>query len=374
MTRGFILAGALAFALLAGALLYRWSGRAPVSEPYRPPLGVTVTFFPARDGRIHQPLVIGAATDVSFMRPFVTAYQQRRPDVAIAYIDSISTALLVRARQACKANARTADLYLSSSTDHLVLLANEGCAMALPRDVAAAAPSEAQWRGEVAAFTVEPAVFVYSARLFDARRMPHSHSALIQWLRVPDGKQGRIGIYDIETSGTGYNFAVDDAHQSSIYGRLLESFGRIGTRTYCCSNVMVDAVERGEILFAYNVQMSYAYAAKRAGSRIGVILPSDYQAIQTRSLMIPRGARDPQAATDFARFLNSPPGRQLARQQLMEPGVSNARAAATADQLLDRAVVSPLLLAMQDQSRRQRTIREWRQAIHSPAGGSPARR
>ena len=341
-----------------------------VQGAYVVPQGTTITRFPAAGGQaMPRALVIEAATDVSFMRPFIAAYQRRRPDVAVTYIDSISTALLGRARHACAADAPTADLYLSVSSDHLVLLANEDCALALPAN-ASAAPSDAQWRSEVAAFTVEPAVFVYGTQRLRASEVPHSHAALIVWLRANPGKYGRIGTYDIKESGTGYNFAADDARQHATYGRLLEGFSRMGMRTYCCSNTMLDALERGEIDFAYNVQMSYAYAARRAGRQIGVILPNDYQAVQTRSMMIPRGAHDPALAGDFASFLNSSAGRDLARRQLMEPGVSEPKAAATAELLLDRAVVSPLLLALQDQALRARALSEWRQAMIAPSPSS----
>ncbi|WP_116091863.1 ABC transporter substrate-binding protein [Sphingomonas crusticola] len=329
---------------------------------YLPPEGVTVSFFPARDGQVHQPLVIGAATDVSFMRAFIEAFQAHHQTVPVAYIDSLSTALLARADQACRTRARTADLYLSSSSDHLVLLANRGCALKLRGGIAALAPGGAQWRDEVAAFTVEPAVFVYG-RSIGPRQVPRSHVMLIEWLRNRSDLGARIGTYDIESSGTGYNFVAEDAQQSAIYGRLIESLGRTRVRLYCCSNAMVDAVDRGEILFAYNVQMSYAYAAQRSGSRIGVILPTDYQAIQTRSIMIPTGARDIRGAEEFARFLTSGEGRALARRQLMAPDLPAGRAGALADALLDQAVVSPLLLTLQDRARRERMIREWRQAL-----------
>jgi ABC-type Fe3+ transport system substrate-binding protein len=245
-------------------------------------------------------------------------------------------------------------------------LANEDCAQSLPAAIGAAAPGQAQWRDQVVAFTVEPAVFVFARPAMATESFPASHIALLEWLRqLPQGSD-RVGTYDIEESADGYNFAASDSRQPSLYGRLLEGLGRSDVRLYCCSNVMVDAVDRGEIRFAYNVQLSYAYAAQRAGSRISVVVPSDYQALQTVSLMLPKGARTPSAATRLAAFLVSGEARAIARRDLAPPGQPQAVAAARADELLAKASVTPLLLSLQDHARRERLIHEWRQAIVSP--------
>lgn len=228
------------------------------------------------------------------------------------------------------------------------------------------APAQASWRNEVVAFTVEPAVFVFSR---NARRpLPSSHIALLNWLRaLPKGD--RIGTYDIEASADGYDLAASDSRQDALYGRLLEGLGRSDIRIYCCSNVMVDAVDRREIVFAYNVQLSYAYKAQRAGSRITVILPDDYQALQTLSFMLPRYSRDSDTAIELAQFLVSDEARAIARRNLVPPGIPPRQATIQADQLLAQASVTPLLLSLQDRARREHVVREWREAIGPARSG-----
>jgi iron(III) transport system substrate-binding protein len=126
---------------------------------------------------------------------------------------------------------------------------------------------------------------------------------------------------------------------------------------------MVDAVDRREIVFAYNVQLSYAYKAQRAGSRITVVLPNDYQALQTLSFMLPKDSRDPDTALKLAQFLVSHEARVIARRNLMPPRMSSHRAVVHADQLLAQASVTPLLLSLQDRARRAHLVSEWREAI-----------
>jgi iron(III) transport system substrate-binding protein len=313
-------------------------------------------------------LTIEAATDVSFMRPFIEAFQAEHPQVAVQYVDSQTYELLARARAACRATAATPDMYISIATDHLVELANSGCAAPAPKKVAAQAPAWAQWRREVIAFSLEPAVFVYDTRRFTRATIPRTHLALVEALRLePDRWRGRIGTYDIEQSGPGYNYANFDARQAAIYGRLIESFGRSQVRTYCCSNVMVEAVRSGEILLAYNVQLSYAYAAQRESRHVGVVLPSDYQAIQARSAMISRDARNPSDATDFLAFLTSPRGKSIAAGHLAAAPRGETIGVLSETERAAQVSVNAAQLVLRDPARRASFIREWRRAIRPPA-------
>lgn len=341
---------------------------------FEPPDGAIVTYFAAPRTEVALPLIVSGSMEPGFMRPFMLAFQRHNPDVSIAYIQSRSGAFLERALDACHRNERAADLYLSASTDQFVRLANENCAATLPSTVGGAAPAHAQWRNQVVAFAVEPAVFVFARRPDErASHLPASHIALLDWLRTLPAGSDRVGTYDIEASADGYNFAAADSRQPSLYGRLIEGLGRARVRLYCCSNVMVDAIDRGDIRFAYNVQLSYAYAAQRAGSRISVILPNDFQALQTVSLMMPKGARSSPLAERMAAFLVSDEAREIARQNLAQPGVPRAVARTLADRLLGEASVTPLLLSLQDSARRRQLIQEWRQAIlgSAPPTGQP---
>ncbi len=364
MKRLFLLVAAILLAAAVPIIVAEREASSPVGY-FMPPDGVVVTYFPALENEAGLPLVISGSTEAGFMRPFLLAFQRRNPSVSIAYLHSRSGAFLQQALDNCHRDEPTADIYISASTDQLMRLANENCAHPLPASVGEAAPGQAHWRNEVVAFTVEPAVFVF-AKPSDGSALPTSHIALLEWLRrVPHGGH-RIGTYDIEASADGYNFAASDARQSALYGRLLEGLGRAEIRLYCCSNAMVDAVDRAEIHFAYNVQLSYAYAAQRAGSRIAVLVPDDYQALQTLSLMVPKGARTPSTSLRFAEFMVSGDARDIARRGLAPPDEPQAMAEAHADALLAKATVTPVLLSLQDHARRDRLIHEWRQAIVSP--------
>jgi iron(III) transport system substrate-binding protein len=367
------LATGLLIAVLVAAAAMRIFGGKDAPPRYVPPDDAVVTVFPAAESE-RDSVIIEAATDVSYMRPFINQFQMENSGTTIVYVDFISSTLLRRATDACKTNGMEPDLYLTVSTDHLVELANHGCGAPVPKDVADKVTRWAQWRREVIAFAVEPAVIVYNTDMLEEADVPRSHVDLIELLRSEKYDwEKNIGTYDIEESGLGYNYAAFDARHSTIYGRLVESLGRVKVRTYCCSSIIIDSVAERKIMLAYNVQMSYAYAAQQEGKPIGVVLPMDYQAIQTRSVMLTRQPRHPDAAVAFIDFLVSPFAQQLAYQGLVSPSNGGASDVAVSAHTFAQASVGPSLLALRDHARRTRLINEWRSAILPPDDDAPRR-
>jgi iron(III) transport system substrate-binding protein len=358
---------ALAVIALAGIVAFKEATRpAPAPTAYAPPAGATVTLFPAVGGGPLRTLTIEAATDVSFSRAFITEFQRTNPGLAVRYVDLLSSALFIHASTLCQTRSPSADLYLTVATDHLVRLANDGCAATLPAKITRGVPGWAQWRRNVVAFSLEPGVFVYNKRLITPDRVPRDHLELIEALRGDtDFWRGRIGTYDIRQAGSGYVYASSDARQSATYGRLIESFGRSRIKTYCCSNEMVEAVAGRDILFAYNVQKSYAYAGARQNPDLGVVIPSDYQAMQTRSVMVTREAPNRREAIAFVAFLTSARGQQMAAVQL-SPLVSLEPSQGASPRMISPVAVGPVLLGLDDQARRSRFIAEWTRAIDPP--------
>jgi len=353
-------------ATLAATILALSPHPAPQAPAYTAPPGATVTMFPAVGGASTRVMTIEAATDVSFSRAFITDFQQANPGLAVRYVDLLSSALFAHASALCQTHSPSADLYLTVATDHLVRLANDGCATTLPANVTRGVPSWAQWRRNVVAFSLEPGVFVYNKRLIAADRVPRDHLQLIEALRSDtEFWRGRIGTYDIRQAGSGYVYASSDARQPAIYGRLIESFGRARIQVYCCSNEMVDAVARRQILLAYNVQKSYAFAGLRKNPDLGVVVPSDYQAMQTRSVMVTREAPNRREAVAFVAYLASARGQRMAAVQL-SPLESLETTQGASPRLISPVAVGPVLLGLDDQARRSRFIEEWTRAIDPP--------
>ncbi|MCG6858622.1 MAG: ABC transporter substrate-binding protein [Salaquimonas sp.] len=334
------------------------------------PAGATETDL-AAPGTETKRLVIESSTDLSIFAPIVAAFQKLRPDIAVTYRELTTNELNGHVARACNGGTFVADLVVSSSIDQQLKLVNDGCALRMDGEVGAALPDWAKWRNELFGFTFEPAVMVYNRAFFASREVPQSRFDLIDILREGDTFRGRIGTYDIETSGVGYLFAFEDAVQASTWGRLVESLGRNDMQLFCCTADILDRVADGRLLVGYNVLGSYALERIASDKRLGVIVPSDYTLIMARAGFISRNARQTALARDFLVFLLSEQGRKIlaSKSQLLSPNGGSEELAklvgldSRSEQALRPIPLTPALLVGLDSRKRRIFLRQWRAAL-----------
>lgn len=345
-----------------------------LSTAMQAPSADVTTVFPAPAGE-RQVLRLHTATDLEVFEPLVHGFQKIAPDVTIRYTEGVTNAVFDEVRKDCAAGRTEADLVITSSVDHLVVLANEGCALSHRSPETAGAPSWTRWRDEVFGFTVEPAVIVYNRALVPAEEVPHTRADLISLMREkPVRYSGRIGSYDIGLSGIGYLFAAFDGRNALIYGRLIEGFGRMKLVTRCCTSDLIRDISEGRILIGYNLLGSYAYAARLKGAPISIVVPRDYVLALSRGAMIPAKAPNPATARRFLDFLFSPAGQTIIREKAfffdfsgrLPEGVEGPALPVEAG-IVRPIVIGPSLLPVQDRAKRERFLEEWRRSIE-PAG------
>lgn len=336
------------------------------------PAGAAETRFPAVSGASSATLTIASVTDLTAIRPLIEAFQRQNPQIAVTYSETTSNTLDARITAACRARRFVADLVISSAVAEQVRLVNDGCSQPISSPLVQMLPAWARWRRELVALTAEPAVIVYNKAALSPSEVPRNRFQLVDLLRQSDRFNGRIGTYDIVSSGVGYLFAFEDAAQATTWGRLLESFGRNSVRTFCCTSDVLDRVADGRLDIGYNVLGSYALARKARDPRLGVVFPSDYTLALGRAALIPKAAVNPSAAVRFLEFALSPDGRAiLAGKSHLLPSIGGlqdlARIIGGDDQSIRPIALSPALLVSLDRAKRKMFLDQWRQSIE-PVG------
>ena len=240
-------------------------------------------------------LRILSTADTSVFAPVVRAYLEERPGVAIDYVVASSDEVM----KALEIEARPFDVAISSAMNLQTKLANDGHALSHRSSVTEEIPDWARWRDHLFAFTREPAAMVLSPSDFEDIGLPETRQDLMALLRQhPERFRGRIGTYDIRSSGLGYLFATQDARTSEAYWRLTEIMGYLDTQLYCCSSEMIEDVARGRLAVAYNVLGSYSRARDGAGV-FEIVYPRDFTTVMMRTALIPRTAQSPDEAGRF---------------------------------------------------------------------------
>lgn len=329
--------------------------------------------FPAAQSPSRQ-VTIEASGDIEAVEPLIRDFQKLYPDVAVTYTDRLTIDLYDYLRSACEQADAVADLVFSSSVDHMVKLANDGCAASYISAETKRLPATLRWHDEVFGFTYEPAVIVYNRELLVPSDVPLTHAALADLLRRnPAAFQGRVGTYDIARSGIGYLFGFYDAQQSSAFGRLMEAFGRAEARLYCCTGELLREIESGRIVIGYNLLGSYAYGRLKAGAPIGIVTPGDYTLVLARAAFLPNHAPNPNEGRLFLDYLLSLRGQTVAARESFyfvqsEPPPEGVLAPGAGQEagVFRQIPIGPELLAVTDQHKRRKLLGEWQKSL----GGS----
>ncbi|MEM7315871.1 MAG: substrate-binding domain-containing protein, partial [Planctomycetota bacterium] len=155
-------------------------------------------YFPSAN--IGMELRIVSTADLQIFTPIIIKFQQENPDISVRYMVASSRDIF----DAVYTNTAQFDLVISSAMDLQTKLVNDAFAQPYRSSHVAALPDWARWRSEIFAFAREPAVLLLSKSAMSGLPTPQSRSELIQVLREnPERFRGRIGTYDIRSSGLG---------------------------------------------------------------------------------------------------------------------------------------------------------------------------
>lgn len=345
---------------------------------FAPVAGMAEDMLFEATGEGSETLVIGSVTDLVFIEPLIREFQRANPSTAVVYRQMTSLDLYAAVAEACEAGTFFADTVISSAIPEQVRLVNDGCSepfrFSLPPDL----PDWASWRNELVGLTFEPAVIVYDRQGLRPGEVPRNRFELVDLLRQTERFRGRIGTYDIESSGVGYIFAFEDAAQASTWGRLLESLGQNQAKLFCCSSEVIDGVRTGRLVLGYNVLGSYALARQEEDPRIGIIFPSDYTLALSRAAFVSRHARNKRAANALIALALTDTGQRLLSglsrlfSSLNGPEMLNlidTGTGPTAGEAAFRPIaLSPALLVGLDQAKRRAFLDQWRKSFQAGGG------
>ena len=161
----------------------------------------------------------------------------------------------------------------------------------------------------------------------------------------------------------------------SQYWQLMVTLGSAQARLACCTGDILEMIERGEVLIAYNMLGSYAHARILAGARIGIVLPEDYTLVMSRVAIIPARARRAELAGRFIDYLLSQRAQEIIASQsalfaALAPDIAGEATATGMRAATNGPVIpitlSPALLVFLDKSKRESFLRQWGLVFQAP--------
>jgi iron(III) transport system substrate-binding protein len=358
---------ALALALAAGAALAQ-----PVPAGY--PADYAQTIAAAnKEGKV----VIYSALDTKAAQPLIKDFSALYPNVKVEYNDMNSTEMYNRFIAEVAAGQGSADVMWSSAMDLQVKLVDDGQALPYVSPEAAKLPAWAVYKGQAYGTTYEPAVFIYNKRLVAADEIPQDHASFVKVISSKVDKfKGKVTTYDIEKSGVGFMFAVQDAKYFSGMADLEKAFGAVSYKVYSSTGNMLEKVSSGEHLLGYNVLGPYALVRAKKDASLGVVLPKDYTLVLSRVMFIGKGAKNPNAAKLWTDYILSARGQKLIGSDVelfsVRDDVDAEYTAASLNRQLGANVkpipVSGEIVSYLDPKKRLEFLNAWKAALAAGAG------
>jgi len=257
-------------------------------------------------------VVIYSALDTKAAQPLIKDFEAAYPGIKVEYNDMNSTEMYNRFIAEAASGQGSADVMWSSAMDLQVKLVDEGNALPYASPEASKLPGWAVYKGEAWGTTYEPAVFIYNKRLVPANEVPQDHAAFAKLLDTKTDKyKGKVNTYDIEKSGVGFMFVVQDSKYYPGLKDLEKAFGKASYRVYASTGNMLEKVSSGEHLLGYNVLGSYALVRAKKDPSLGVVLPKDYTLVLSRVMFIGKQAKNPNAAKVWTDYILSQRGQKL---------------------------------------------------------------
>jgi iron(III) transport system substrate-binding protein len=262
--------------------------------------------------------------------------------------------------------------------DLQVKLVDDGQAMTYVSPEASKLPAWAVYKNQAYGTTYEPAVFIYNKRLVKGNESPQDHAAFAKLLNTDTAKfKGKVTTYDIEKSGVGFMFVVQDTKYFPGMKDLEKGFGATNYRVYASTGNMLEKVSSGEHLLGYNVLGSYALVRAKKDPNLGVVLPKDYTLVLSRVLFIGKNAKNPNAAKLWTDYILSPRGQKMIGGDVelfaIRTDVQTEYTAASLDKELGEKAVKPIPVSSEitqwlDPKKRLEFLSDWKKNLAAGGG------
>ena len=358
----------LLFSLFAGALAA--SAVAQTVPAGYPADYAQVLAAAKKEGKV----VIYSALDTKAAQPLIKDFSALYPDIKVEYNDMNSTEMYTRFIAEVAAGQGSADVMWSSAMDLQVKLVDDGQAMTYASPEASKLPAWAVYRNQAYGTTYEPAVFIYNKRLVTGDEVPQDHAAFAKVLAANTAKfKGKVTTYDIEKSGVGFMFVVQDSKYYPGMKDLEREFGATSYKVYASTGNMLEKVSSGEHLIGYNVLGSYALVRAKKDQSLGVVLPKDYTLVLSRVMFISKAAKNPNAAKVWTDYILSARGQKLIGSDVelfsIRNDVDAEYTAASLNKQLGNAVkpipVSAEIVSYLEPKKRLEFLNAWKAALAS---------
>lgn len=319
-----------------------------------------------REGKV----VVYSVLSNKAAQPLVNGFKALYPGIEVEYDgEGGSTETYERFVTEVRGQKPSADIMWSSAMDLQMKLVADGYAASYTSPEKTFLPAWAQFRDVAWGTTYEPVVFIFNRLLVPPADVPVDHASFARLITSQAARyRGKVTSFDIEKSGVGYMFAVQDKRHNPDWREFQKALGQSRVSLAAGTGEMLKKVNSGESMLGYNIMGAYALVrGKKDLPNLGVSIPQDYAPLLSRIMFINAKAAHPNAAKLWVDYMLSIKGQKIIGDELELFAIRDDANAQNSAAQLARSIGKaarpiPIQLELADSlqpDQQQGFIREW---------------
>jgi len=238
----------------------------------------------------------------------VAAFEAKYPGIKVDFIEMSGSEVFSRHMRDLGGRRVSADILWSSEIELQAALLKDNYAL---KHHSSESDSIYRWAnmGDLAYATgFEPVAMAYNTKLVNGKDLPHTHQALLKSAAVFKGK---IALCDPEKNGLSFMLLTQEQCSVKNFWKLVKGFEATGFQQYADYSILLDSIASGTTLFGYNIPSGELFRRAKSDPSLGWFYSEEQTLAVPQSVLITKGATNPNSARLWVDFLLSKQGQEI---------------------------------------------------------------
>jgi iron(III) transport system substrate-binding protein len=243
----------------------------------------------------------------------VAAFKAKYPGIKVDFIEMSGAEVFSRHMSDLGGRKVSADILWSSEIELQAVLLKDNYALSYHSPES---DRIYQWAnmGDVAYATAfEPVAMAYNAKLVNQKDLPHTHQGFLK-AASSDAFKGKIALCDPEKERLSFIFLTQEQWSVRNFWPLVKGLGAAGFQQYPDYKTLLDGIASGSALLGYNVPSGELFRRSKSDPSLGWFYSDEQTLALPQSVIIAKGATNPNAARLWVDFLLSKEGQEIISQ------------------------------------------------------------
>ena len=240
----------------------------------------------------------------------VAGFESKYPGIKVDFIDMGGAEVFNSHMRDLGGRKVSADILWSSEIELQAALLRDGYALKYHSPESGNIYTWANMGDAAYATGFEPVAMVYNRKILGEKDVPQTHKELLKAAGTPLFK-GKIALCDPAKNSRSFTFLTQEMWSVKNFWALVKGFGDANIQQYADYRTLLDKISSGTALFGYSVPSGEVYRRAQQDPSIGWFYSAEQTLAIPQSVIITKGATNPNAAKLWVDYLLSKQGQEI---------------------------------------------------------------